>query len=80
MRQLPLDNKTKGKHLRAVRPDGGVVTQWIANPCTPVRFRVGPPDIIRQTDYSFFYTEFAFSDAGLVLLYGQSLFFANHNP
>ena len=27
----------------AIRPDGGVVTQRIANPCTPVRFRLGPP-------------------------------------
>ena len=25
------------------RPDGGVVTQRTANPCTPVRFRLGPP-------------------------------------
>src|SRR3546814_12275219 len=24
-------------------PDGGVVTQRTANPCTPVRFRLGPP-------------------------------------
>ncbi len=27
----------------ATRLDGGVVTQRIANPCTPVRFRLGPP-------------------------------------
>ena len=27
----------------ASRPDGGVVTQRTANPCTPVRFRLGPP-------------------------------------
>ncbi len=26
-----------------IRPHGGVVTQRIANPCTPVRFRVWPP-------------------------------------
>jgi hypothetical protein len=26
-----------------IRPDGGVVTQRTANPCTPVRFRLGPP-------------------------------------
>ena len=25
------------------RPHGGVVTQRIANPCTPVRFRMWPP-------------------------------------
>ena len=29
--------------VRARRPDGGVVTQRTANPCTPVRFRLGPP-------------------------------------
>ena len=29
----------------ASRPDGGVVTQRTANPCTPVRFRLGPPHI-----------------------------------
>src|SRR5688500_7847879 len=29
--------------LAAPRPDGGVVTQRTANPCTPVRFRLGPP-------------------------------------
>src|SRR5688500_11831264 len=28
---------------RRARPDGGVVTQRTANPCTPVRFRLGPP-------------------------------------
>src|SRR5690606_12706918 len=27
-----------------LRPDGGVVTQRTANPCTPVRFRLGPPN------------------------------------
>src|ERR1700712_6040239 len=27
----------------SLRPDGGVVTQRTANPCTPVRFRLGPP-------------------------------------
>ena len=27
-------------------PDGGVVTQRTANPCTPVRFRLGPPTIL----------------------------------
>src|SRR3569623_1177816 len=39
-----------GRALR-VRPDGGVVTQRTANPCTPVRFRLGPPgtqDIDRE--------------------------------
>src|SRR4028118_897914 len=30
-------------HFRGRRPDGGVVTQRTANPCTPVRFRLGPP-------------------------------------
>ena len=29
--------------LPLARPDGGVVTQRTANPCTPVRFRLGPP-------------------------------------
>lgn len=31
------------KRLPLPRPDGGVVTQRTANPCTPVRFRLGPP-------------------------------------
>src|SRR5690606_10289512 len=30
-------------HGLGTRPDGGVVTQRTANPCTPVRFRLGPP-------------------------------------
>ncbi len=38
-----LDNLLKSTQLRGRRPDGGVVTQRIANPCTPVRFRLGPP-------------------------------------
>ncbi len=34
--------------LRDSRPDGGVVTQRFAKPCTPVRFRLGPPHPIRS--------------------------------
>ena len=35
------------------RPDGGVVTQRTANPCTPVRFRLGPPLLLNPvTDKS----------------------------
>ena len=30
---------------------GGVVTQRIANPCTPVRFRYSPPDILHSKVY-----------------------------
>src|SRR3569623_3213765 len=35
----------KAPRLAASRPDGGVVTQRTANPCTRVRFPVGPPAI-----------------------------------
>ncbi len=35
---------------RRVRPDGGVVTQRTANPCTRVRFSVGPPTILALFD------------------------------
>src|SRR5690606_21559522 len=31
------------RYTTRVRPGGGVVTQRIANPCTPVRFRSRPP-------------------------------------
>ena len=34
---------SSGKAAPPPRPDGGVVTQRTANPCTPVRFRLGPP-------------------------------------
>ncbi len=34
----------RAKRSNSRRPDGGVVTQRIANPRTPVRFRVGPPE------------------------------------
>src|SRR6185295_17679277 len=37
-----LPARHKGRHSLS-RPDGGVVTQRTANPCTPVRFRLGPP-------------------------------------
>ncbi len=33
--------------------DGGVVTQRIANPCTPVRFRLEPPTLLLDTIISF---------------------------
>ena len=39
----PLDRAAKLAEMRRARPDGGVVTQRTANPCTPVRFRLGPP-------------------------------------
>ena len=39
-----VDNEWPPDHCRrSARPDGGVVTQRTANPCTPVRFRLGPP-------------------------------------
>src|SRR6185369_6672361 len=40
-----LPARHKGRHSLS-RPDGGVVTQRTANPCTPVRFRLGPPPTI----------------------------------
>src|ERR1700754_2208223 len=38
-----VDSGACASHWRRSRPDGGVVTQRTANPCTPVRFRLGPP-------------------------------------
>lgn len=40
-----LDHLRKGGERLRIRPDGGVVTQRTANPCTPVRFRLGPPPL-----------------------------------
>ena len=34
------------------RPGGGVVTQRTANPCTPVRFRLRPPNFHINPDTS----------------------------
>src|SRR5690349_24196775 len=43
-----LDRNAKlGKGMANSGPDGGVVTQRTANPCTPVRFRLGPPPTIK---------------------------------
>ena len=43
--RLSIDLGFDFDHLDALllRPCGGVVTQRIANPCTPVRVRAGPP-------------------------------------
>ena len=38
--------------IAAGRPDGGVVTQRTANPCTPVRFRLGPPPLQAYAAFS----------------------------
>ena len=47
--QLWVDFRGKAKQFApSLRPDGGVVTQRIANPRTPVRFRVGPPEPLRR--------------------------------
>ena len=35
-----------------LRHHGGVVTQRIANPCTPVRFRVVPPYFLLGIEYT----------------------------
>src|SRR5947209_2190681 len=45
LREMRSTPRTKVSHLAVFcqRPDGGVVTQRTANPCTPVRFRLGPP-------------------------------------
>ena len=42
-RLRPTDSVVRGALLHTGWPDGGVVTQRTANPCTPVRFRLGPP-------------------------------------
>ena len=39
------------KALPLPGPDGGVVTQRTANPCTPVRFRLGPPPTIKSLSF-----------------------------
>src|SRR5580698_7422084 len=37
---------TPRRATASARPRGGVATQRTANPCTPVRFRARPPDLI----------------------------------
>jgi hypothetical protein len=50
---VQLDHPAKAGERRGPRPDGGVVTQRTANPCTPVRFRLGPPPIFRDLSLCF---------------------------
>ena len=45
-RLRPTDSVVRGALLHTGWPDGGVVTQRTANPCTPVRFRLGPPSLL----------------------------------
>src|SRR5688500_6662400 len=45
-RRRAVDMERQAAHIAPRRPDGGVVTQRTANPCTPVRFRLGPPAYI----------------------------------
>ena len=42
---LPVDSAAPSAQIPPRWPDGGVVTQRTANPCTPVRFRLGPPTV-----------------------------------
>ena len=44
----------KAAERQPLRPDGGVVTQRTANPCTPVQFRLGPPPTIRDLSLYFY--------------------------
>ena len=55
--RLSIDLGFDFDHLDALllRPCGGVVTQRIANPCTPVRVRAGPPAFPDKSDSSQFH-------------------------
>ena len=48
-RRLTARRRRRGKGVGlSSGPDGGVVTQRTANPCTPVQFRLGPPPTFKR--------------------------------